>query len=196
VSGVDPSAESIRAARATGADRTEFLAVESVTLPFPDATFDLIHSNGTFHHIPHADHPAILRELHRVLKPGGDLFIFENNPYNATVLAMKMSPLDREARMILPPVLGRREAGRVPPLPRATAYYSPVSWRRSGRQNATRAVYRCALRARRAAGATPLGQRHEANVTATTAGRSCPSRRAPRGLTDEAQRHPSWPARR
>ena len=77
----------------------------------PDASFDLVYSNGTFHHIPHDDHPAILRELQRVLKPGGDLFIFENNPFNlAIVLAMHLSPLDREARMVFPPRLKRQMA--------------------------------------------------------------------------------------
>jgi len=109
VTGIDPSPESIRAAEAAGAPRTRFVVSDSVRLPFSDGTFDLVYSNGTFHHIPHADHPAILRELHRVLKPGGDLFIFENNPFNpATVLAMHLSPLDKDAKMVLPPVLRRR----------------------------------------------------------------------------------------
>jgi SAM-dependent methyltransferase len=109
VTGVDPSADSIRSAAAMGAPRTRFVVSDGRPLPFPDASFDLVYSNGTFHHIPHADHAAIFRELHRVLKPGGDLFVFENNPFNpATVLAMRMSVLDREARMVLPPVLRRR----------------------------------------------------------------------------------------
>jgi ubiquinone/menaquinone biosynthesis C-methylase UbiE len=109
VVGVDPSAESIRAAEKQGAPRTRFVVSTETRLPFPDASFDLVYSNGTFHHIPHADHPAILRELHRVVRPGGDIFIFENNPFNpATVAAMHFSPLDAEARMVLPPILKRR----------------------------------------------------------------------------------------
>lgn len=111
VAGIDPSSESIAAASAMQAPRTEFFVSTSTRLPFEDASFDLVYSNGTFHHIPHADHAAILAELRRVLRPGGDLFIFENNPFNpATVAAMKLSPLDRDARMVLPPLLARRIA--------------------------------------------------------------------------------------
>ncbi|HVZ75130.1 MAG TPA: class I SAM-dependent methyltransferase [Polyangia bacterium] len=109
VTGLDPSADSVRSAEAMNAARTRFVVSDGLAMPFADETFDLVYSNGTFHHIPHAQHPQILRELFRVTKRGGDLFIFENNPFNpATVLAMKMSPLDREARMVLPPSLRDR----------------------------------------------------------------------------------------
>lgn len=111
VVGLDPSAESIRIAEAQGAPRTRFVVSKDIRLPFPDATFDLVYSNGTFHHIPHGDHLPILRELHRVLRPGGELFVFENNPFNpVTVAAMHFSPLDVDAKMVLPPVLRRRVA--------------------------------------------------------------------------------------
>lgn len=42
-------------------------------LPFDDAQFDLVFSNGVLHHTP--DTPRAFREAHRVLKPGG-LFLF------------------------------------------------------------------------------------------------------------------------
>jgi len=76
---------------ATGVDLTpegvaltrERLALEDLTaevqvadaenLPFPDASFDLVYSYGVLHHSP--DTRRAVREVHRVLKPGGTALI-------------------------------------------------------------------------------------------------------------------------
>ncbi len=76
---------------ATGVDLTpegvaltrERLALEGLTaevqvadaenLPFPDASFDLVYSYGVLHHSP--DTRRAVREVHRVLKPGGTALI-------------------------------------------------------------------------------------------------------------------------
>lgn len=76
---------------ATGVDLTpegvaltrERLALEGLTadvqvadaenLPFPDATFDIVYSWGVLHHSP--DTRRAIREVHRVLKPGGTAII-------------------------------------------------------------------------------------------------------------------------
>jgi ubiquinone/menaquinone biosynthesis C-methylase UbiE len=42
-------------------------------LPFQDASFDFVASNGVLHHTP--DMPAALREIRRVLRPGGEVRI-------------------------------------------------------------------------------------------------------------------------
>jgi len=41
----------------------------ALDLPFPDNSFDIVYSNGVLHHTP--DVPRAVREVHRVLKPGG-----------------------------------------------------------------------------------------------------------------------------
>ena len=40
-------------------------------LPFPDACFDLVISNGSFDHFPDGERRAAFREIERCLRPGG-----------------------------------------------------------------------------------------------------------------------------
>jgi SAM-dependent methyltransferase len=44
-------------------------------LPYADASFDLVSCNSVFEHVDHHLLPAIMRELDRVLKPGGKILI-------------------------------------------------------------------------------------------------------------------------
>jgi len=75
VTGVDLNEHGIRNARALAearglAARTRFEAVDaSRPLPFPDGSFDAVVSNDAMCHI--ANRPAVLRDWHRLLKPGG-----------------------------------------------------------------------------------------------------------------------------
>jgi len=46
-----------------------FVHDDAETLPFPDASFDLVYSNGVLHHTP--DTARLVAEVHRVLRPGG-----------------------------------------------------------------------------------------------------------------------------
>jgi len=44
-------------------------------LPYPDASFDRAIAVATYHHLVGGQHEAALKELRRVLKPGGEAFI-------------------------------------------------------------------------------------------------------------------------
>jgi ubiquinone/menaquinone biosynthesis C-methylase UbiE len=76
VRGIDPSPPMIdRARRKASKARLgiTFDLAHSQSLPFPDATFDVILSTLMLHHIPRADREKALREVRRVLKPTGRL---------------------------------------------------------------------------------------------------------------------------
>jgi SAM-dependent methyltransferase len=49
--------------------RSRLLVTDARRLPFRDACFDLVYSWGVIHHSP--DTPAAVREIRRVLRPGG-----------------------------------------------------------------------------------------------------------------------------
>jgi ubiquinone/menaquinone biosynthesis C-methylase UbiE len=75
VTGIDMTPEMLakarRAGEELGAGNVEFLEAEAERLPFPDASFDVVISNGVIDLIPDKD--AVFSELHRVLRPGGRL---------------------------------------------------------------------------------------------------------------------------
>jgi arsenite methyltransferase len=58
-----------RAAREMNAANVTFVEGEAERLPFDDASFDVVISNGVIDLIPDKD--AAFAELHRVLVPGG-----------------------------------------------------------------------------------------------------------------------------
>jgi arsenite methyltransferase len=77
VTGIDMTVEMLAKARAAAAEaglaNVEFVEAEAEQLPFADASFDVVISNGVIDLIPDKD--AVYAELHRVLAPGGRLQI-------------------------------------------------------------------------------------------------------------------------
>jgi cytochrome P450/ubiquinone/menaquinone biosynthesis C-methylase UbiE len=92
VVGVDVSDEVLAAARA----RHPQLAAERAdvrNLPFADASFDAVVSNSTLDHFDSStDILTGVRELHRVLRPGGLLLLTLDNPANPLVAVSKALP--------------------------------------------------------------------------------------------------------
>lgn len=79
VTGVDISAAMIAEARrrAAGLEGVRFEATDGRALPFPDASFDLVLAVDSFPYLVRAGVlDRQLAELARVLRPGGDLLVF------------------------------------------------------------------------------------------------------------------------
>jgi len=78
-----------RAARAGLSDRLELIQVSPGPLPFSAADFDVVFSKDSMLQIP--DKPALYREIHRVLVPGGRLIAGDwlrggSGPYSEAML--------------------------------------------------------------------------------------------------------------
>lgn len=106
---LDVSQKSLEIGAANHGARAEFRHFDGVRIPFADAHFDLALASCVFHHIPHAEHAACLRELARVLKPGALLCVFEHNPFNPlTRHAVNTCVFDEHAQLITARTLRRR----------------------------------------------------------------------------------------
>src|SRR5207237_1286190 len=88
VTGIDMTPEMLAKARAAAAEmdaaNVEFVESEAEQLPFPDASFDVVISNGVIDLIPDKD--AVFAEIFRVLTPGGRIQIAHvtiQNPVSA-----------------------------------------------------------------------------------------------------------------
>jgi ubiquinone/menaquinone biosynthesis C-methylase UbiE len=80
--GIDISHEMITKAQAKilgeMEQKVEFQQAPADCIPYPNGSFDHVLCTNSFHHYPHPI--EALREMRRVLKPGGELVIFENAP--------------------------------------------------------------------------------------------------------------------
>jgi len=77
VTGIDMTPEMLEKARGgaaeLGVENLTFVEGEAERLPFPDASFDVVISNGVIDLVPDKD--AVFGEIHRVLVPGGRIQI-------------------------------------------------------------------------------------------------------------------------
>jgi ubiquinone/menaquinone biosynthesis C-methylase UbiE len=69
-------AEARKLAAARGFANMEVVTADAEALPFPDARFDLVTSRIAPHHFP--DVRQFVREVHRVLRPGGTFALVDN----------------------------------------------------------------------------------------------------------------------
>jgi SAM-dependent methyltransferase len=126
VVGVDTSSNALEYAGSHfGRRRIAFAPLDD--LPH-QGEFDLCYVNGVFHHIPLELRSAAAAGIHRALRPGGRLALFENNPWNfGTRMVMARIPFDRDARTLSPPVAKRllRASGFVERIEFWSLFYFP-----------------------------------------------------------------------
>ncbi len=78
--GIDQSSGLVRQASARG---VRALVGDATRLPFPDNSLDFVYTVGVLHHLPGIGaQRAAVREVARVLKPGGSFMVHESNPRN------------------------------------------------------------------------------------------------------------------
>lgn len=80
VVGIDLSARLIETAKANGLsagveDRVHFRTGNASSLDFPDASYDMVVSTGMLHMLRNP--VKVLEEIHRVLKPGAEAWIYD-----------------------------------------------------------------------------------------------------------------------
>ena len=70
-------------------------------IPFDAGAFDLATAVCVLHHVPEDGLPILIREMLRVLRPGGVLAVIEHNPLNpVTRLIVSRTPVDADAKLL------------------------------------------------------------------------------------------------
>jgi SAM-dependent methyltransferase len=106
---LDVSRKSLDIGAAQHGRLAEFQHFDGARIPYEAGTFDVALASCVFHHIPAAEHVALLAEIRRVLKFGGLLLVFEHNPLNPlTRHAVNTCEFDEHAELILAPTMRRK----------------------------------------------------------------------------------------
>lgn len=126
LTGIDLSGDMValaeRNARAAGhGERVEVRRADVAALPFPDASFDLVVSTFSMHHW--AGITASVAELARVLRPGGQLWIYDLRTMSGDTLEVGEVLGGEPLRRTIPRI------GRLPgrPFARWTAIRPPAT---------------------------------------------------------------------
>jgi ubiquinone/menaquinone biosynthesis C-methylase UbiE len=80
VVGVDPSEPVIAYARSVSPAHCDFHVAGGEAVPEPGGSFDVVVSSLAIHHIPPPVRPTVMREMRRVLRPGGRLLVADFRP--------------------------------------------------------------------------------------------------------------------
>jgi ubiquinone/menaquinone biosynthesis C-methylase UbiE len=110
VVGLDPDEPAIAYARSVARPNCDFHVTGGEAIPEAEGSFDVVVSSLAVHHIPVQERPVAMREMYRVLRPGGRLLIADfRPPHNRAVNrligalsgpAMQHNPIDQLAGLI------------------------------------------------------------------------------------------------
>lgn len=68
-----------------------------------DGFFDIIFIANVFHHVPRDERLLVMKTCAKLLKRGGQIYVFEHNPYNpVTRRVFERCPFDKGAQMLPP----------------------------------------------------------------------------------------------
>ncbi|AYE99482.1 class I SAM-dependent methyltransferase (plasmid) [Mycobacterium paragordonae] len=99
VVGIDPSPPFLDYAAAHAPPNCTFYPARAQNLPFADASFDVVVSSLTFHHIAPEHRVAGIQEALRVLRPGGRACIADVCPPRTRLLERVVSAAHGRAEM-------------------------------------------------------------------------------------------------
>ena len=98
--GVDVSSEIIETARVQNPS-VDYSTYDGERLPYDDGVFDLAFAICVIHHVPPSQWERFVRELARVVRPGGLAAVIEHNPFNPlTRLAVSRCAFDDDAVLL------------------------------------------------------------------------------------------------
>jgi SAM-dependent methyltransferase len=130
VLGVDIAEGAVEEARRRVEDeRVEFGLLDAVS---DDDKFDLCYVNGAYHHIPPGQRLDVTQRIFDLLRPGGVLALFENNPWSPPArMVMRRIPFDRDAQMLRPATARRllHDAGFQTSIPPSYLFFFPNAMR-------------------------------------------------------------------
>jgi ubiquinone/menaquinone biosynthesis C-methylase UbiE len=128
--GIDVTPAMIEIARRVDAPNVDFRVGDVRTLPFADASFDVVTCRYVFHHL---ERPLdVLREMARVCRPGGrvlvaDVVVADDAEVAAAFNAMEKARDPSHVRALPEPELHELFAAAALPRPREARYRFPAS---------------------------------------------------------------------